>query len=180
MIMVKMETGNMLLAWRGSDWNTWPDCLRGRRLSNPLLFETDSLLVISRSCSAFSWRVAALISVWLFAAARYIGFKRRELTAWAEHICLSSYVCFSFRVVSITHSQRGGADAADCEPSFSRCLLPELQLLLPRSLLLRRHSSLRGASSGLVGPDDRLLRPLPGPGRGGKKKSDGVYNAIRG
>lgn len=52
-------------------------------------------------------------------------------------------MCFSFRVVSITHTQRGGADAADCELSFSPCLLPELQLLLPRSLLLRRHSSLQ-------------------------------------
>lgn len=62
----------------------------------------------------------ASISVWLFAVVHYVGFRRYELTAWAEHICLSSYVCFSFRVVRITHSQRGGADTADCELSFSR------------------------------------------------------------
>lgn len=139
--------------------------------------ETERLLSMRTSCSALSRQVSSL-----FAIFGSVGFRQYELTAWAQYICLSGCVClcllvvvfFFFWAVSITHSQRGGADTADCElPFHKRVAIPPAWTAAAPARVTPLNTDVHLCRSvyGLWRPHAQLFRPHPGHA-GGKKENE--------
>lgn len=146
------------------------DCEQQKTLSNvmPLPWcqlETELLLSMWTSCSALPQQVSSLFAIFGF-----VRFRQYELTAWYlfERLCV---FVFSFWAVSITHSQRGGADTADCVLQFHKrvAIPPAWTAAAPaRVTPLNTDVHLCRSVYGPWRPRAQLFRPYPGHA-GGKK-----------